>query len=134
MRIIIILRFFESFLLTAFIVLVQLSVSASPVSRELKEFMLEYTSFASCRLINKNSTPAISRQYMSITLNAAINKFSLTEQQQRELEEWMNKKSTLKAAAKLAATRSKHGRGAYGCSMEGDRNWNSYVKRIAGQT
>ena len=116
------------------ILLAQLPIRSQPLRQELKEFMLEYTSFGTCRLINKNSTRALSRQHMRITLNAAINKFSLTKRQQRDLEQWLDKESTLKAAVKLAAVRVKHGRGVYGCSMEGDRNWNSYVKRIAGQT
>jgi hypothetical protein len=70
------------------------SAFASPPSIQLKAYMLEKSSFATC-----------------------------TEET-----------AMMKAAAKLAKVRFKHGRGPSKCSMEGDNNWLPYVQKLARQS
>jgi hypothetical protein len=110
------------------------SAFASPPSIQLKAYMLEKSSFATCRLMRKEISTSDSRAYMERILASAIRNYDLSKDDVRDLNAWTEETAMMKAAAKLAKVRFKHGRGPSKCSMEGDNNWLPYVQKLARQS
>lgn len=96
--------------------------------------MLEKSSFATCRLMRKEISTSDSRAYMERILASAIRNYVLSKDDVRDLNAWTEETEMMKAAAKLAKVRYKHGRGPTKCSMEGDNNWLPYVQKLARQS
>ena len=109
-------------------------VAAAPPSPKVKEFMLNYTSLATCKLAKKVWDTQDSRGYMAMTLDNAVRYNNLSDQDVKDLEAWMEKPQTKLAIKKLTKARLKHGKGPpVDCEIYAE-NWRPYITKLAGET
>ena len=107
------------------------SAHAQTVPNEVKTYLLEKASFATCRLMKEQITNKESREHMSRIVKAAKRNYSLNQSEINSMNLWFKEKASIKAVKKLTVARYKNGRGSTKCSMQGDNNWLPYVQKVA---